>query len=137
MCSSYAPPGVCGYISISRSRLHRGVANQVTSRSKTAIAPSVAVGIPACVVARMFVRKAAKALEDESGHQAEPDARVSALLSCVSAGRWEEALSHLSSVQVSRVITDASYRRYPVQCELEKHEFGMTQVLRIFMFRGR
>lgn len=44
--------------------------------------------------------KTARTLENESGHRAEPDTRIASMLTCVSAGRWEEALSLLSDVQV-------------------------------------
>ena len=40
-------------------------------------------------------------LEEESGHRAEPDDSTPLLLSCVSAGRWQQALTLLSSVQVT------------------------------------
>lgn len=43
---------------------------------------------------------ASKALEEESGLAAELDDCTARMLSCVSIGRWEEALDLLSSVQV-------------------------------------
>ena len=46
-------------------------------------------------------RNSSKMLEEESGHRAEPDDATPLLLSCVSAGRWQQALTLLSSVQVT------------------------------------
>lgn len=48
----------------------------------------------------LMYRKTAKTLEDESGHPAESDERVASMLSCVSAGRWDDALALLSDVKV-------------------------------------
>lgn len=45
--------------------------------------------------------KASKVLEEESGCRADLDESTPSLLSCVSAGRWEQALTLLASVSVS------------------------------------
>lgn len=45
--------------------------------------------------------KASKMLEEESGSRADLDESTPSLLSCVSAGRWEQALSLLGSISVS------------------------------------
>lgn len=48
----------------------------------------------------MLFSNASKALEKESGLRAEQDDCTGRMLSCVSSGRWKEALDLLSSVQV-------------------------------------
>lgn len=55
---------------------------------------------------------ASKALEKESGLRAEPDDCTARMLSCVSTGRWKEALDLLSSVQVTCL---------PLSCDLQQY----------------
>ena len=61
--------------------------------------------------------KASRVLEEESGCRAELDDSTPLLLSCVSAGRWEQALSLLATVPVSRRCFFVLFCRFVVvQC---------------------
>ena len=84
-----------------------GVASRTYS-SQDVFASSIWSRAPSTERAYRFVRilcvfsNASKALEKESGVRAEPDDGAGRMLSCVSSGRWKEALDLLSSVQVRR-----------------------------------